>query len=341
MTKDNLQVGEFKARAKTSVASVKNFVNNEIVFNSWGRFSHQADTEAQPASIIDVESWIYDSSDDTLLTAVNSRSVIGFYSAFEYDSYLFSTQLKSDSPDDDTIGILLAFHVDENGREHTLSALRSPGGSGYSWRIMYNYGRSDARVVKDCSEGVTWGDKEESSYVADSGHGWACYPQGVWVRAVRKDDVITVETTQFGDTKKNYTAKMVIDLSDDPRLFRFRGAKPYGFICRSQPRATWKNTYFLGTKSSYKPKLKDAMKFEEGVRIEANNSHTYKLSDIFGDIPLDDISIHVRIYDNEKGSPTFGTFIDSEDVTIRVSNRLVILKNTLNKPIAAHVTIQA
>ena len=225
-------VGNFADNTTALNVMLSSSVSNADIFNTWGRFSHDA-TETQPAVPSELTAWTYNDVTDEISCTVNSVSHIGFYSIAKYDNYSCDVKVVSTQADNDRMGVVMAFYVDVNGREHTLTALRD--NEGFTWRVIYNYLRSDAWVV---SEG--------SSFITD-GDNWSLYPLGTRIKVVREGDIFTCITTQNDSSVFVPASQLVIDLKSDPRLAKFRGVMSYGYSCQSQGGTTFTDITFTAT----------------------------------------------------------------------------------------------
>lgn len=217
------------------------FVN---IFDSWQRFSHDL-TNVFPANAMELTSWSYDSVTDSIKSTVNSVTYIGFISDKEYDTYYHEAVLSSTvTSDNDTISFVIAFVKDSNGKEHTLSLVRAPNdhlaGSKH-YAIIYNFQQSDAVVIADGSSGVT---------VKASGTGENWNGRAVKVYVKRDQNIITVGTTEIGNTTTYVSTVLTTNLATNPNLTRFLGPKPYGYGCYSTQDATFSNIRFIPSVSS-------------------------------------------------------------------------------------------
>lgn len=209
------------------------------IFNTWDRFSH-AGTDLQPALPGELGSWEYDSTADVLQSTLNSSSYLGFVSSTTHDKYWHEVELSSTAADDDSIGIVLAYHIDKDGRQHTLSALRSAGGTfSAGFVLVYNHLQSDKwTAVSAASATMVLAKNPE-------GTGW----QGLAtkLRATRNDNLLEVRATQFypvGTSATAYVSTLKINLNQDPRLAKFFGPQAYGYSCQSQLAASYSNIRF-------------------------------------------------------------------------------------------------
>jgi len=242
-----MRVGAFITTVDELNQAKNNVINNQTVFNSWLRFSHDT-TETQPAQPTEVSSWTYDAATDTLTNTLNTNSYVGVVSTNKYSNYVLEARLSSVSGDDDIIGVLLAWYIDPvTGREYTLSAVRSPGGMGPTWALVYNHNRSDMWVVANGQGLVKWGNGVYGSTAAAAGYtsnqpigGWDDFVAGTKVKITRDGDLITATTSQWTSPEVyDPVTYLSLDLTADPRLEKFRGPSQYGYTAMSQASAMW------------------------------------------------------------------------------------------------------
>jgi len=219
----------------------------QTVFNTWNRFSHNS-SGTYPANAGETTAFVYNSANDTIVCTANTSTYVGFYSleSEKFSEYDFSATISSTSTDDDTIGLVIAFVIDDDGKEHTLSLLRAQGGmlntGGY--QVVYNYLQADQVVVFNGN----------SLAPAQSG-GWA----GLYsrLRAIRNGDTFTTSVSQFTtsvetdnsniDVNTEFTFSLS-ELVDDGYSWAslFSGSSQWGYACHSQDASTWSNILFNG-----------------------------------------------------------------------------------------------
>lgn len=241
--------------AKTRVVSFKD------VFDTWKRYSH-GNNVAPPANISELSAWVYDEATDTIASTVNSVTHIGFVSRIQYRDWEIEAYLSSTNGDDDTVGIVLAFMTDDNGIEHSLTAQRSCGGSGYTWRVFVNYANARSGLTITTSLGlvqgttVKWGNgnyganSTEASWTSQGATtGWDNMLR-TKVFAKRVGDTITCKTSdfEFFDPTMSYIpgSEIVLDLSAHPETQRFMGSAAYGYMAQSQDAAKFEVIKFIG-----------------------------------------------------------------------------------------------
>lgn len=216
------------------------------VFSTWSRFSVNNATMVSPALPAEIDAWSYDRAKNRIVCQINSSSVIGFASPKSYTDYTFEARLTSSDSDDDLIGLLLGYYVGDDGKTHTLSAFRTPGGGTKLWIIAKDYGTAEQKFISNINGGLKWWDgtvDENHAIVnnqaANAGKGWGQWLKGVKIKATRVGDTITVETTDLDGDDYVDSAKVVIDLTADDDLVEFTGGSPVGYVCFSQLYSTW------------------------------------------------------------------------------------------------------
>lgn len=235
----------------------------ETVFNTWKRISHAGDT-TYPANVSETQSWSYDAATDKISCTVNSSTLVGFVSPQAYGDFTFEVNVGSVSGDDDSIGICFGF-VEENGKEHTLTALRTPGGSqthpshsGVAHKaklfdVYYDIFSPSRRDLGSKNGGLMWGDgvvDDNRVLAGDIGSGgWGAHPAGCKIKAVRVGDIITLSTTNLGGGAYVPTANVIVDLAKYPELEKFRGRIRVGYVAYSQPSSSWTSLVRPGERS--------------------------------------------------------------------------------------------
>ena len=219
------------ATLKTNVQSMAD------VFSKWDRISHGT-AGVFPALPAELDSWAYDAPLDTVKMLINSVSMLGIVSPYTFDEYTFDVVVSSNNPDDDSLGLILAF-VNIDGVEHTLTAQVSTGGMDWStiggtpqpkMNIVANLGQTPARGTK-------------LIFTKDLGpvrQGWngADFIGGIRIRAVRSaNGTMSVQAmkpdgTNFSGGECKWTGTI-----PDP----FKGKCAIGYFAISQPAGIYIN----------------------------------------------------------------------------------------------------
>jgi hypothetical protein len=250
------------------------------VFESWKRVSRTASTtynltgdpysdEAMPE---EMNSWTFDEVNNRISSTINSVSLVGFISPEKFDEYTLETVLRSTSMDDDYIGLSIAHVQDAKGRWHDLSVLRV--GMGSAPMIIAKDFQVNPTWVQNVYGGLKWPDGTVATGprgVSNTGVGWGTFPAGCKLKVTRARDIITIETSQLGESGYLTSAKTVVDLNSHPELAIFKGPQRFGYLCQSQPQATWEVLQRPGDAKTYSQVYNDvranlsAQAFETGV----------------------------------------------------------------------------
>lgn len=239
----SLVPGELLSRirlANTDVA-INNLKSAEVpfseVFEKWGRISH-TNSGVFPALPAELNGWSYDSGTGILQSTINSSSMIGLISPYQFDSYVFETVVRSTAGDDDAIGLCLAFKkVGEV--EHSIVAMLDGGGitptritnaSVPKLLIMVNYPQGDDRGLEVLYQ-------KELGFVKQFWTG-ADLANGLRLTAKRfANGTMEVEVLRHdGSPLPNSPVKWVGQIPEF-----FSGKCAVGYVAHSQPGAQWIN----------------------------------------------------------------------------------------------------
>ena len=213
------------------------------IFNKWGRFNgnkfYADKAAADSASDVNAKAWQFLTGPDRVSMPLNVDPYNGFISNESLENYTIEATLSSTDGDNDTIGLVIAF-VREGSANYILSALRTQGGTQpvKGWGVTYGNGTTGAVYTN-----AEWVISEKS--VGSTSNRWNGSKSRI--KIVRTGDIIKCYTTEWNDVS-NYQAssEIVIDLTSDERLAKFRGAKPYGYSTFSQPYSTFLDINFSG-----------------------------------------------------------------------------------------------
>ena len=230
MSFDKLVLRECLTFNDTQLAAAAQVTSSfATIFNSWYRFSHNSSGNF-PAASSELNGWSYNADTDVINCTINSTTYIGFVSAEKYEYYRHEALLGSVNSDDDTLSVILAFAIDANGKEHTLSFLRSAGGMVPRCAIVYNYGQSDQIILT----------RDDSATVftnTSGGNGWSS--KKCKVLCVRDGSDFAVASTQIGDASGSYVLTLSASLSDNAVLSIFTGPQSFGYGAFSQTSASY------------------------------------------------------------------------------------------------------
>lgn len=213
-------------------------VNFSEIFNDWYRFSH-LNSAGFPANASELQSWIYAAAKDTIYTPLNSATYIGFVSDIGYGDYRFETVVGTSqtNADNDSMTVVLAFVTDEDGKEHTLSVIRSASKEGHvllpgtsTFSIWYNYKQTDQKQLVGT----------EATYAEDNGQ-WALRESTVKATRTGADWVVTATPISPQSNPSTVEHTLTLIGASYPELAIFNGAVRIGYGCVSQPYSSFAN----------------------------------------------------------------------------------------------------
>ena len=211
------------------------------VFNKWIKFSHQnGNDNAIPSEI---SAWVYDSTNDTIRQPLNTDSYVGFVSPNTYSNYDITVRLYSTGGDNDTIGLVAAFASDSSGKQHTLSFLRSPGGTSGKWMCKVDYCTFAMNLTS--YNQITLVDKSSTSNGNSANWNSTTIGTGSVVNIKRNGNVISGMCSQFNSNELDENTLITIDLDElsatYPVLNNFKGSSSWGYGSFSQPNSMYEN----------------------------------------------------------------------------------------------------
>lgn len=213
----------------------------EEVFNTWTKFSHLNGNDNAVAS--ELSAWTYDSSKDTIVQPQNTTSYCGFISPNTYSEYDITVRLYSTGSDNDTIGLVAAFATDPSGKQHTLSFLRSPGGTDAKWICKVDY--CTFSMTQTTYNQITLADKSSTITSSDANWSTSTIGKGTVVNMKRNGNVFTAKCSQFNSSVLDDKTTITIDLdalsSTYPVLNYFKGSAAWGYSTFSQPYSMYEN----------------------------------------------------------------------------------------------------
>ena len=230
----------------------------ETVFSTWKRFSHKDGTDNYQKNVnnSDYNSWAYIPSLDTVSQPNNSSAYTGFISPKSYTNYDITVRVYSDNADDDFIGMVAAFAKDSNGKEHTLSFLRTTHGTGINftdcgWVCLLDFRAQRSKTQINVNGLQILANKNNA--LSTKNTTWAAINNGgasnggTVINMTRSGNVITARCSEFGSTDLVEGSLITIDLDDDtlttkyPVLNLFKGSAPWGYSTYSQSNSRYQN----------------------------------------------------------------------------------------------------
>ncbi len=281
---------EFRASFFPAASNQPSFtvdVDFTEVANSWGKYAHGNKNNGLNLPFFTrLPNWVDDQADDvdeftdgtnfftkndpSLYTSTsvsitvnqNCAAVYGAYSPIEREYYELSGEMFSDFPDNDVIKFDIAFFVDENGVEHTLSLAATTGGvlldvnpnyilgddstdsiqyltgADARWALVYNLGKGDCQQIDQFLTG-------------EIGYFWDDPLVGDFKFTVnRSGDVITVDS-EWDINSTNYTNTFSYNLNDNNFTTMFKGPKSIGYSFLSQTNGGFKNVSLIDPSADY------------------------------------------------------------------------------------------
>lgn len=217
-----------------------NFLTKAEMYDKWIRYSHDI-SGVQPAIPADLNAWVYDQTNDEMKIDTGTVSYVFLSSDTWYSDYTFEVSLNSSDTTGNYLGVVLSTSRDENGRQNTLSAVRSYI-SDKKWAIVYNLGMSDELVITEKNDAITL-----------VGTGWNNL--GTKIKVVRDNDQFTISTTQFGNNAYDPNCDIEFDLRDFPnftyQLNKFIGEGSVGFMEQAQGNSSFKVLSFNHVEDFY------------------------------------------------------------------------------------------
>ena len=211
------------------------------VFNTWKKFSHLNGNDNAISS--EINAWTYDSGKDTIIQPLNTSSYVGFISPKSYSSYDITVRCYSTGTDNDTIGLVAAFATDSNNKQHTLSFLRSPGGTSASWVCLLDYNNF---ALTSTSYGQTMIVNKSSSTTSNNSN-WntTTIGTGTVINMTRNGNILSAVCSQFNSSVLDEKTRINVDLDElsatYPTLSLFKGSSPWGYSNFSQPNSMYEN----------------------------------------------------------------------------------------------------
>ncbi len=214
------------------------------VFESWRPYSHLNGTDNASAS--ELAAWVYDESLDTIKMPMNSTTVTGYVSPKTYSKYDITVRLYSDDSDDDQMGIVGAFAVDSEGKEHTLTFIASPYNNTGTVKWCCKVDHCVYDLTSTAYDEIMLMDKTSTVAGASStGSSWKAMGTGIVINVKREGNVFTATCSQFKSTTLDPNTTMVIDLdalsATYPVLNVFKGSAAWGYMSMSQPNSCYEN----------------------------------------------------------------------------------------------------
>lgn len=275
------------------------------VFDTWLRTSHNTSLTF-PANVSESNSWSYNPETDTITSTINSATLTGFMSPYQFDEYVFEAIMKSTAGDDDIIGMCAAFKKVGN-REHTVTVtvtaggMRPDGTTGALAPTIY--------ITENAMQGPANGYKilwsQELGAPRANFNAGPDFPSGVRVKIKRTlAGMLEVTCTRADGSAWPNPVFATVELPT-----RFKGKCSIGYVAMSQPSATWDNI----TVPTIKTDIIDTRTMI--VWRWNNNSSTWVNA---GSIADNTVMLPGRFYKNTEGPDYYTYYLDQEGTLVTV-----------------------
>lgn len=214
----------------------------ETMYNTGTVFSHY-NTWNNVYNTSEAKAWYYDKSLGTFVQPQNTTTFTGFVSTVKYRTYTHRATLKSTASDNDGIGLVIAYALDEYNRPHTLSVVINKGGEGhvggYYYALVYDKNLPDEKVL------FTKGNKSGGTIPGNHNvSGWNS--NTITLEVNKAGATVTCAASDYGSTTINQKTLIEINLDDYAWGYLFRDKVQYGYCTQSQPYSYFQNIYFSG-----------------------------------------------------------------------------------------------
>jgi len=247
------------------------------IFNNWGRIKGNIFYPNALAASGDTEATAWYLENDQIFMPLNVEPINGFVSNMEFDKYSITCTLASAHNDNDSIGLIAAFHR-ENGNNYYLCFYANMSGTLPYTGIGISYNGADATHTTWAGVNLLYSGGSFGNSSGSAGHGWAGKERTLKIE--RDENIIKFWFSGINSTTLPIDPQFVLDLRSEPRLEKFLGKKKYGYMTNSQPYSTYKNAIFISNT------------MDENTIIDATNKKVYKFNYSTNNWESTDIKIH-------------------------------------------------
>lgn len=276
------------------------------VFDTWLRTSHNTSLTF-PANVSETNSWSYNPETDAIAATINSVTLAGFMSPYQFDEYVFEAIVKSTGSDDDIIGMCAAFKK-VGGREHTVTVTVTSGGMTPATSSSVN-GPPTIFITENAMQGAANGYKllwsQELGVPRSHFNAGPDFPSGVRIRIKRTlAGMLEVTCTRADGSAWPNPVFTTVELPT-----RFKGKCSIGYVAMSQPASSWENI----TVPTIKTDIIDTRTMM--VWRWNNNSSTWVNA---GTIDDNTVMMPGRFYKNTEGPDYHTYYLDREGALVTV-----------------------
>lgn len=259
------------------------------MYNSGTRFSHNGSWN-NIANSSEANAWYYDNTLESFVQPQNTSSFTGFVSTVKYRTYTHRATLKSTDSDNDCIGLVIAYALDDNGKPHTLSLVINKGGEShvgsYYYALIYDKSLPDEQIL------FIKGNKANGTIPGNhTTGGWSS--NTITLEVNKAGSTITCTASNYGSTDIVQSTLIEINLDNYSWGKLFRGKVQYGYCTQSQPKSYFQNIYFNG-KGPLKGEVIISPDKDNNLELRDNGLY---VSDTGGDthIPYTDYEIELIV----------------------------------------------
>ena len=217
----------------------------EMIFNSWGRIKgnifYANKLEADAAGDTTATAWYF--QNNQVYMPLNVEPINGFVSNMAFDNYSFECTLSSNNADNDSIGLIAAFHRENNNNYYLCFYANMSGTLPYTGIGISYQGADATHTTWDNGSGLIFTGGEFGNASASAGYGWSNRTRRLKIE--RNGDILKFWYSEIDSETLPIDPQFVLDLTSDVRLLKFRGKKKYGYMTNSQPYSTYKNIVFI------------------------------------------------------------------------------------------------
>ncbi len=294
------------AATDTAITNLKSTEQSfQEIFDTWLRTSHNT-TLNFPANVAESNSWSYSADTDSISSTINSVTLTGLMSPYQFDEYVFETVMKSTGADDDIIGVCAAFKK-VGSREHTITVTVTAGGmlpSGAGGTpeptifVTVNAAQSVANGYQ-----VLW--SQGLGVPRAMFNAGPDFPSGIRVKIKRTlAGILEISSTRADGTPWPTPVFKSIEL---PTLFKSKCS--IGYVAMSQPSATWENITV--------PTIKTDIIDTRTMTVWKWNNSASTWTDA-GKVDDNTVMIPGRFYKNTEGPDYYTYYLDQEGELIAV-----------------------
>lgn len=235
---DGLYVPSVSTR-NTNTVSWQNSITSESfnlqqTFNTSLRISHQPLSWDDIYDSDDCTGWTFNSSSKIITQSQETDTMTGLITQDFYDYYTHTVHVSSTDTDNDVLGVIIGYVIDDDNKPHTLSIVFDRQTTDNSYSLWYDYCLPDQKRILTCGNSAV-GIKPNGPQTGS----WSTCG-GILVEIYKEHEVLEITVSDWGGTTLNQDTKMSIDLFDYDWGKQFIDLVRYGYFCLSQKGASFR-----------------------------------------------------------------------------------------------------